>query len=167
MVEDLRQVSDYPGIYVQFDDNLDGVITNPNLFTAYCQPYYQRYTEILHSQGKVVGSHTDGNLKRLVPLLSESGLDVCESFSPAPLTDCTFDEAWQAWLERGPMIWGGIPSPLLEPSTSEASFREYVDHILQSALLHPIVLGIGDLVMPNNSIERVRYIAERVEEHEL
>ncbi len=35
--------------------------------------------------------------------LAECGLDVCESFSPDPLTECTFEEAWQAWQD-GPII---------------------------------------------------------------
>lgn len=164
MMEDLRQISSYPGIYVQFDDNLDGMITNPRLFKTHCLPHYQRYTDNLHTQGKKVGSHTDGNLKRLLTLLGESGLDVCESFSPAPLTECTFNEAWQAWVESGPMIWGGIPSPLLEPQTTDADFRSYLDQVLLAAQQRPIILGIGDFVMPNNMIERVEMIATRVEE---
>ena len=164
MLEDLHQLAGYPGVYVQFDDNLDGMITNPRLFKTHCLPNYQRYTEQLHLQEKKVGSHTDGDLKRLLALLVESGLDVCESFSPAPLTGCTFNDAWQAWYDRGPMIWGGIPSPLLEPQTNEADFSAYVDHVLESARLHPMILGISDLVMPNNLIDRVRMIAARVEE---
>jgi hypothetical protein len=164
MMEDFQQVSSYTGIYVQFDDNMDGMITNPRLFKSHCLPYYQRYTEILHAQGKKIGSHMDGNLKQLLAMLAESGLDVCESFSPAPLTGCTFDEAWQAWQERGPMIWGGIPSPLLEPQTSESDFHNFVDHVLNLAQQRPMILGIGDFVMPNNLIERARWIAERVEE---
>jgi hypothetical protein len=164
MLEDLSQVANYSGSYVQFDDNLDGMITNPRLFETYCLPYYQRYTDELHSQEKKVGSHTDGDLKRLLVMLVESGLDVCESFSPAPLTECTFDEAWQAWKDNGPIIWGGIPSPILEQQTSDADFETYVDHVLQSAKHCPMILGIGDLVMSNNLIERVRSIAERVEE---
>jgi hypothetical protein len=164
MMEDFQQVSSYTGIYVQFDDNMDGMITNPRLFKSHCLPYYQQYTEILHAQGKKIGSHMDGNLKQLLAMLAESGLDVCESFSPAPLTGCTFDEAWQAWQERGPMIWGGIPSPLLEPQTSESDFHNFVDHVLHLAQQRPMILGIGDFVMPNNLIERARWIAERVEE---
>lgn len=164
MIEDLRQISSYPGVYFQFDDNLDGMITNPRLFKTYCLPYYQRYTEKIHAFGKKAGSHTDGNLKRLLPLLADSGLDVCESFSPAPLTECTFDDAWQAWKESGPMIWGGIPSPILEPQTSDVDFCAFVDHVLQLARERPMVLGIGDMVMPNNLIERVHYIAKKVEE---
>ncbi len=164
MLEDLRHISSYAGIYVQFDDNLDGMISNPRLFKKNCLPYYQRYTDILRTQGKKVGSHTDGNLKRLLAMLAESGLDICESFSPAPLTECSFEEAWSAWKLSGPMIWGGIPSPLLEPQTSEAVFNDYLDRVLQAAQERPMILGIGDFVMPNNLIERVQTIAARVEE---
>jgi hypothetical protein len=167
MVDDLCQLDGYSGIYVQFDDNLDGVITNPRLFEKHCLPQYQRYTEILHGQGKKVGSHTDGNLKRLLPLLAESGLDVCESFSPAPLTECAFEDAYEAWKETGPIIWGGIPSPLLEPDIPEADLTDHLDRLFLAARQVPMILGIGDLVMPNNLIERVRMIAERVENLDL
>ena len=165
MLHDLEQVKHFEWPYIQFDDNLDGLITNPRLFEKYCLSSYQRYSKALHGQGKKVGSHTDGNLKPLLSLLADCGLDVVESFSPAPLTECTFDNAWEAWQETGPMIWGGIPSPLLEPHTSEEEFHNYIDHLFETVGNGRIILGIGDMVMPNNSIERLRYIAERVEIH--
>ena len=65
------------------------------------------------------------------------------------------------------MIWGGIPSPLLEEHTPEEKLHEFIDHILETVGDRPIILGISDLVMPNNLIERVRYIAERIEQHVL
>jgi hypothetical protein len=165
MLEDLNRLAEFNWPYLQFDDNLDGTVTNPRLFQEHCLPYYQRYTEILHGQGKKVGAHTDGDLKPLLPLLAECGLDICESFSPAPLTSCAFNEAWNAWKQGGPTIWGGIPSTILEESTSDKDFRNYVDDVLKLIGGHPIILGVADLVMPNNSIERVRYIADRVENH--
>lgn len=161
LTEILHKLAELPVLYVEFADNLDGVMTNPRLFEEHCLPYYQRYTEILHGQGKKVGSHTDGNLRPLLSLLAESGLDVCESFSPAPLTECTFEEAWNAW-QNGPIIWGGIPSPVLEERTSESEFRSYVEGLLETVGDRPIVLGVGDMVMGNNLIKRVRYIADRV-----
>ncbi len=164
LTEILRQLADLPTPYVEFMDNLEGLMTNPRLFGEYCLPYYQRYTEVLHGQGKKVGSHTDGNVKPLLSLLAESGLDVCESFSPFPLTACTFEEAWTAWQD-GPIIWGGIPSPILEERTSESVFRDYVERVLETVGDGPIILGVGDMVMGHNLIERVRYIADRVEEH--
>jgi hypothetical protein len=166
MLEDIRQVAAYGGPYVHFPDNVDGVITNPELFARYSLAHYQQYAELLHAQGKRAGSHTDGNLRPILDLLARSGLDVCESFSPAPLTACPFDEAWAAWRE-GPIIWGGIPSPILQPDTPEVEFRAYVEHVLETVGSRPIILGVGDMVLGNNLIERVRYIAERVEAHPL
>jgi len=166
VIEIIQKVSEWPGLYVEFIDNIHAEMTNPKLFAEYCLPYYQCYTEMLHCQGKKVGSHTDGNIKPLLGLLADSGLDVCVSFSPVPLTECTFEEAWEAWKD-GPIIWGGIPSPLLEKRTSENDFREHIVRLLQTIGDRPIILGIGDMVMGNNLIDRVRYIAERVEDHEI
>jgi hypothetical protein len=156
-----------PASYVEFPDNLHGGMTNPRLFARYCLPDLQRYTELLHEQGKKAGSHTDGDVGPLLALLRESGLDVCESISPYPLTTSTLEGIWEAW-RGGPIIWGGIPSPILEEERmDEASFRRFISDLLQLVGSGPIVLGVGDLVMGNNSIERVKYIAEQVEAHEM
>ena len=162
MVDILHRFADFDWPYVEFPDNLHGLMTNPRLFTEYCLPAYQRYTEILHNQGKKVGSHTDGEVKSLLGLLKESGLDVCESFSPAPLTRCTFAEAWAIW-EGGLLIWGGIPSPILEESTSEEDCMRYVQEVLDQVAGQPIILGVVDLFMRHNSIDRVQKIASSVE----
>jgi len=164
---DIKYLAELDWPYVEFDDNLDGVMTNPRLFEKFSLPYYHKYTDLLHAQGKKVGSHTDGNIKPLLGLLARSGLDVCESFTPAPVTECTFAEALEAWKNEGPIIWGGIPSPLLEARTSEAEFRRFIDHILEKLNGHPVILGVGDMVMGNNLIERVRYIVNRIEEYSI
>ena len=165
-VEILHQLAELQVPYVEFPDNIDGMMTNPNLFKKYSLPYYQKYSEILHAQGKKVGSHTDGDLCLLLQLLAETGLDVCESFSPAPLTECPFIEAWKVW-QNGPIIWGGIPSPILEERTGEDQFQEYVHSLLEVVGNRPIILGVGDMVLGNNLIERVRHIADVVEQHAL
>ena len=61
------------------------------------------------------------------------------------------------------MIWGGVPSPILEERTSQGAFEDYVGRVLQTIGDGPVILGVSDMVMGNNSIERVRYIAEQVE----
>ena len=163
-MEIVNRLSELSVIYVEFPDNLDGMMTNPRLFEKYSLPYYQKYTGVLHGQGKKVGCHTDGNVKPLLNLLAQSGLDVCESFSPYPLTECTFEEAWETW-RNGPIIWGGIPSPILEERTQDDEFQEYVHRLLQTIGDQPIILGVGDMVLGNNLIERVEYIATEVENH--
>lgn len=161
MLQLLSQLRELDAPYVEFPDNLHGSMTNPKLFREYCLPAYQKYTQILHSQGKKVGSHTDGNVKPLLRLLAESGLDVCESFSPYPLTECRFEEAWAAWAS-GPIIWGGIPSPILEERTRPDEFTTYIENLL-AKIDRPMILGVVDLFMRHNSIERLRQIAQELE----
>lgn len=161
-VEMLNNLSAFNYPYIEFVDNLDGVMTSPRLFEKFVLPSYHRYAEILHSQGKKLGSHTDGNLKNLVPLLAGSGLDVCESFTPAPSTDCSLEEAIDCW-ESSPLIWGGIPSSYLEERVAEDEFRKYIESLLLMVEGRPIILGIADAVMTDNLIERVQWISEQVE----
>lgn len=159
--ESLNQLSQFQSPYVEFPDNLHGMMTNPRLFRKYCLPAYQQYTSTLHTQGKKVGSHTDGDVQPLLGLLVESGLDVCESVSPAPLTPATLEEIWNAWRD-GPLIWGAIPTPILEERTTDDEFNTYLDRLFQLTQEGPIILGLVDLFMRHNSIERVKQIADRV-----
>jgi hypothetical protein len=161
MLDLLDQLSLFEAPYVEFPDNLHGLMTNPKLFREYCLPAYQKYTEKLHGQGKKTGSHTDGNIKPLLKLLAESGLDVCESFSPYPLTPCRLEEALAAW-QSGPIIWGGIPSPFLEERVSSPEFEAFLENLF-TAIDRPLILGVVDLFMRHNAIERVQQIAREVE----
>jgi hypothetical protein len=161
----IERLADLNVPYVEFPDNLHGLMTNPNLFREYCLPDYQKYTDILHLQGKKVGSHTDGDLRLLLGLLAESGLDVCESVSPAPLTSATFYEINQSWRGK-PLLWGGFPTPLLEEKTSQAEFQAYLDDLL-AAIDQPLILGLVDLFLRHNSIERVKTIARQLENLDL
>jgi uroporphyrinogen-III decarboxylase len=172
----LNRMEEFRFPYIEFPDNLTSSMTNPRLFRDFCLPYYQKYSEILARQGKKTGSHTDGNLKGLLGMLAESGLDVCESVSPYPLSGCTLEEIWSAWPD-GPIIWGGIPSPILEAGMSEFDFRQWVERFFQvigqagepgAAGGHCLpILGVVDLFMHHNSIERVRSIAQHVERFQL
>lgn len=164
LLEIIDQLAGFDWPYVEFPDNLHGLMTNPRLFRDYCLPVYQEYTCRLHAQGKKAGSHTDGDVQPLLHLLAESGLDVCESFSPSPLTGCPFELAWEAW-HGGPLIWGAIPSPLLEETTCETDFRRYVARLLETVGQGPVIFGVVDLFLRHNSIERVETISRLIEEH--
>ena len=162
IVELLENLSGFDYPYIEFVDNLDGFMTNPRLFQKFVSPSYQKYAEILHDQGKKLGSHLDGNLKPLVSLLADSGLDVCESFTPTPMTDCTLDEAMTIWESR-PLIWGGIPSYYLEERIMEDEFQRFIYDLLLKVEGRPIILGIADAVMTDNMIGRVEWISRQIE----
>ena len=67
--------------------------------------------------------------------------------------------AWQG----GPLIWGGIPSPILEESIPEEDCMRYVQEVLDRVDGQTIILGVVDLFMRHNSIDRVQTIARKVE----
>ncbi len=47
------------------------------------------------------------------------------------------------------------------------SKKEYVHGLLTTIGDQAIIIGVGDMVLGNNLIDRVRYIAEQVEKHTL
>lgn len=148
-----------PAFMVEFGDNFDGMITSPRLFKKHCIPFLQEAADKVHAHGKVLGSHMDGNMKPLVHLIPECGVDVVESFSPAPLTALTFKEAWETW--RGKVLmWGAIPSPIFEDHVPESEFHAWLDEMFD--LLNGdqrIILGIGDQAMGTTLIERIKYVS--------
>jgi hypothetical protein len=166
-VETAGVLSGLDAPYVEFGDNVTGHMTNPRLFAEFAIPAYQRYSELYHAQGKKVGSHFDGEMKPLPRQLRETGLDVIESISSAPLTQCTFDELWESVGGGPPVMWGIIPSPLLEERAPEEELHEFVDHVLETVGDAPIILGVSDMVLGNNLIERVEWAARRIDEHVL
>ena len=166
VVRELELLAELDSPYVEIGDNVDGMMTNPRLFEKYSTEMYQRLSEMAHGQGKKIGSHMDGDLKPIVPQLKECGLDVIESFSPAPLTPLTVEDALTVWGDH-PLIWGGIPCPLLEADAPMAELEDYLYGLLEMLDGRPIILNVVDMVLPINEIGRVRRIAEIIEEHEL
>jgi len=149
-----------PALMLEFTDNVEGSITSPTLFQNYCMPFMQEAADKIHAQGRYLGSHMDGNMKSLLHLVPECGVDVVESFSPAPLTRLTFEDAWNAW--RGKVLmWGGIPSPIFESHVPEHEFTEWIKQMLD--LLgddRRIILGIGDQAVGPSLIERIQKASE-------
>ena len=149
-----------PALMLEFGDNVEGSITSPDLFQKYCIPYMQEAADKIHAQGRFLGSHMDGNMKSLLHLVPECGIDVVESFSPAPLTGLTFADAWKAW--RGKVLmWGAIPSPIFESHVPESEFVEWVSRMLD--LIGDdgkIILGIGDQAVRPTLIDRVQRVSE-------
>lgn len=151
---------DSPALMIELPDNFDGMITSPKLFQTFCIPYMQEVAHKVHAKGRFLGSHMDGNMKPLLHLVPESGIDVVESFSPAPLTQLTFAEAWEAW--RGKVLmWGAIPSPIFEAHVPEDEFRAWVHEMLE--LIGDdghIILGIGDQAVGPTLMERIRWVSD-------
>ena len=61
------------------------------------------------------------------------------------------------------IIWGGLPSTLLEPHVPEDDFRAYVNDVFDTiAPGDAFILGVADNVMPQSAIGRIAWITEQV-----
>jgi hypothetical protein len=63
------------------------------------------------------------------------------------------------------IIWGGVPSVILEESYTDEQFETYMDELFRAiAPGGAFILGVADNVMPTSMLSRVRRITELVEE---
>ncbi|MCL4370714.1 MAG: hypothetical protein M1380_07375 [Chloroflexi bacterium] len=157
---------DAPTELIETGANLSGIMTTPALFESYFAPYTREYAQRLHAKGKLLGTHLDGDPAPLLKEVPRSGLDMVEAFTPAPMTNCTVGDARKAY-DGKVMIWGGIPSTILCPdSMDDEQFDAQMRRLLKEVTPGDgFILGVGDNIMPEASLERVILVREMVEKY--
>jgi len=137
--------------------------TPANYFDQYMLPYMREFSDYMHKHGKKVAHHADNDTSEILGQLKASGYDMQECFVTDPMVPTTLRQAREG-LGDDVVIFGGIPSVILESSTSEEQFEEYMDDIFDSiAPGDAAILGIADNMMPTSLLSRVRRISELVE----
>jgi hypothetical protein len=155
---------DSPAQVILSGDNFDGTITPPRLFRKYCVPFFQEFTAQLHRRGKLLASHIDGDAFPLLEAFPESGVDIAECFTPAPMTRASLAEAQRLWKDRL-LIWGGIPSVILCPSTPDDVFEQFLDDLFGKVVpAGGIILGVGDNVVGDAMLARLIRISQMARE---
>lgn len=135
------------------------------VFKKYFIPWFQEITDFLHARGKLAMVHIDGEMKRLIPLFLDTHIDVAEAWTPTPMTKVTTAELRRAWGDKV-TIWGGVPAILFEPTYSDEEFDNYIINLFKEiAPGYNFIVGMGDNLPFDGKIERVRRIAELVDEY--
>lgn len=157
-------VADSPAGLILHGLHLDSEITPPPMFERYITPYYKAFTELLHAKGKKLCMHADNDSRLILHHLEDAGYDMVETFTTAPQVTCTLAEAREAWGTRM-VIWGGLPSVLLEPTYTDAAFEEYMRDLLRTiAPGDAFVLGVADNVMPAALPHRLERVGEMLDQ---
>jgi len=135
------------------------------VFKKYFTPWFQEVSDLLHAHGKLAMVHTDGEMRRLNPLLRETSIDVAEAITPAPQTRVTMRE-FRRELGGNIVIWGGIPSILFEPMYSDEEFDAYVKNLFkQMAPGYRFIVGMGDNLPFDSDINRVGRVVELIDKY--
>ncbi|MGQ9575148.1 MAG: uroporphyrinogen decarboxylase family protein [Thermoguttaceae bacterium] len=159
-----RHMLDSPARLLMHGHHLSSQMTPPPLFRRYILPYYQELTPLLRAHGKCVAIHADNDTRLILGLIAEAGIGMAECFVSSPMVPTTLAEARAAWQDRV-IIWGGVPSVILEEPYTDEQFEQYMDELFR--VIPPgraFILGIADNAMPGSKIERIRRISALVAE---
>jgi uroporphyrinogen-III decarboxylase len=149
--------------YVEMGDNLSGEVVT-RWFERYQFDYYVRRVEQCHAAGKKLGTHLDGTVRGLLPVLVKTGLDFVEAITPKPCGDVAIEEIRDL---AGPdiILFGGIPGAMFAPPFTADDMRRHVEKIIE---VHwptgKWILGVGDQVPPNGDLGLVTLVGELCEE---
>ncbi len=157
--------ADTPIVELCFGSNMHQDLCPPPWFKKYVIPFFQRIMPKIHKSGKYASAHWDGYVKRLLPLLKETGLDGLECVTPEPQGDVTLEEMKKYIIDEGMFLRDGIPAVLFTPWTPVEDLKAFTRKILDTlGRTGRLILGISDLLPANGEIERVRVVGEMVEE---
>lgn len=159
----LKILCESPADVVWWGANFDDMLTFPPYFAQQIQPWIRKAAQALGAAGKLVLCHTDGENRGLMDLVRDSGMHIAESFCPAPMTKVSLAEYYRHWSGQL-TLFGGIPSTVVMPGTSEAAFDAYMDELFRAvAPGQRIVIGVADEVPPSAVFSRLQRIGERIE----
>jgi len=149
---------------VLFGANYDETITYRPFFEEHLAPWLNKAADRMHSAGKYLLTHTDGENKGLLPAFGVCRFDIADSICPAPMTKVSLQEYREFFAART-TIWGGIPSRImLRSCCTDADFECFVQGVIQNCKPYDhLILSIADTVPPDADFDRIMYIAQKCE----
>jgi hypothetical protein len=152
-----------PERLVIISDHADENLIAPPHYKRYCIPFYRKACEILHAGGKFVSTHLDGNFHSFFPFIGETGFDLLDGCTPAPMFNYTVEQLAEA-LPEGMYAYCGVPSTLFCQHRPDAELTAFADRIVDSFRGRGVI-NVGDILPPDGDVEQViavgKHVAER------
>ncbi len=147
-----------PAEIVILSDHADENLISPDYYREFCIPHYRKAADILHPAGKILSTHLDGNFRGYFPLLGETGFDLLDGCTPAPMMNYEPEELAAA-MPAGQAAYCGVPATLLVQHLPDAEVAAFGRRILD-AFGGRVILNIGDILPPNGDLEQVARLGE-------
>jgi len=144
---------------IYWGSNYDQNITWPLFFEKEISPWLKKVSRRVHSSGKLLLTHTDGENKDLLPYYPSCNFDIAESVCTYPMTKNTLAEIRKG-MGQNITVWGGIPSiALLNDGMDDNSFERYLKSIFNELDNGKrLIFGVSDNVPPNANLDRLKKI---------
>ncbi len=154
-----------PGQIVIISDHADENLISPAWYRAYCIPFYKKACAVLHRAGKKVSTHLDGNFKGYLSFIAETGFDLLDGCTPAPMFNYEPEElaAATSGASGGRRVgcYCGVPASLFTTGESPRSLADFGARIAR-AFDGKVIVNVGDILPPNGSIEGVIEVGRRI-----
>ena len=154
-----------PGPIVIISDHADENLISPAWYRRYCIPYYNKACAILHQAGKRVSTHLDGNFKGYLPFITETGFDLLDGCTPAPMFNYEPEELAAATGGRNGLrrmaCYCGVPASLFTTGGDAKMLADFGERIAR-AFGGRVIVNVGDILPPNGSIEGVIEVGKRI-----
>ncbi len=156
-----RIVAASPLVCANYGGNEVPEVMGRERFAQFVLPLLQQCAEDFHENGKLLGSHLDGNNRLWADLVAESGLDYVEAFTPAPDTDMTLAEALNAWPDKA--LWVNFPSSLhlASPERIRQATRQFVELGMET---NRVIIGITEDMPPDRWQQNLLAISRGINE---
>lgn len=156
-------IAESPARLILHGVHFDSSLTPPPMFEKYMTPYYKGLAPLLHGKGKTLCMHADNDSSQILGHIRDAGFDMAETFTTDPIVNCTLEQAREEW-GTSVIIWGAVPSVILEDSFSDEDFEAYMRRLFRAvAPGDAFILGVADNIMPAARLDRLERIAEMVE----
>lgn len=120
--------TDVDGIHIEDDwGSQTTMLISPAFWRGFFKPLYQDYCAMIHSHGKKLVFHSDGNITAILPDLVEIGVDAVNA-----QIDCMDLDAISANFHGKIAFWGGFDRQRLLPFGTDAEIRQEVRRIAKS-----------------------------------
>ncbi|MGQ9632402.1 MAG: hypothetical protein ACUVXI_19120 [bacterium] len=143
-------------------DHATNEFTPPPILKKYMIPRWQRIADRLHSEGRFVHTHWDGNSRLMLPFLRETRLDGVEALTPAPMGDMTLEQIKEAVGDRM-VVLDLLPAIDFLPNRPTDELLEFARRAIDM-FAPKLILGISDEISQVGQIEKVEAVSELVDE---
>ncbi|MBC7321125.1 uroporphyrinogen decarboxylase family protein [bacterium] len=135
-------------------------IISPSQYKEFCFPYHKKATEAFHKKGIPVYLHICGNCMPILEYMAETGVDAIEPLDPLGGVDI---EEVKRRVGDKVCLKGGVNTLTLLRGTPEDVMREAKYCIEKAGKGGGYILGSGDDIPTEASIENVRAMVEAAE----
>jgi len=158
----IEKAAAYPADIVIISDHADENLISPSFYREYCIPFYRKACRILHEAGKYVSTHLDGNFKGYFPFIRDTGFDLLDGCTPAPMFNYEVEELAEA-LGDDMRAYCGVPSTLFVQGVDDEVITAFGRRIID-AFHRKVILNVGDILPPGADIDQVVALGKAAEE---